>query len=181
MDKKSLWLMEAYTLVAENGMSKMNIESLANKVGSSKSSFYHFYGDAENFTAALLKYHIQRSEELAVKISVCDNLRPDMLRVFIENQEDILFHKQIRIKREDEICKTCFEAAYKKVERAIFDKWIIHLGLSNQALFAKAFLNLVADNFLLRITKKDFTYSWLENYIQEISYLITQIDSTNSP
>lgn len=179
MDKKIRWLVEAYTLIADNGINKLNIESLAQKVGSSKSSFYHFYGDAENFMAELFNYHIQRSADLAVKISACDNLRPDMLNVFIENQEDILFHKQIRIKREDEQCKACFEAAYKKVENAIFDKWITHLGLSNQALFAKAFLNLVAENFLLRITKKDFTYSWLENYIQEISYLITQIDTTN--
>ena len=179
MDKKSRWLKEAYTLVAENGMTKMNIESLANKVGSSKSSFYHFYSDAENFTAALFDYHIQRSKELGVKISACTNLRPDMIHVFIENQEDIFFHKQVRIKREDEVCKACFEEAYKKVESAIFDKWITHLGLSNQTMFAKAFLNLVADNFLLRITKNNFTYNWLENYIQEIGYLITQIDSTN--
>jgi len=180
MDKKSPWLIEAYSLVAEKGMGKINIESLAQKVGSSKSSFYHFFGDTENFRAALFDYHIQRSEALALKISACDNLKPEMLNVFLENKKDILFHKQIRIKREDERCKVCFEVAYKKVENAIFDKWIIHLGLSNQALFAKAFLNLVADNFLLRITKNNFTYNWLETYIQEIGYLITQIDNTNT-
>lgn len=180
MNKKLQWLTKGYTLVSENGISKINIESLATNVGSSKSSFYHFYGDAENFTAALLNYHIQRSEELATKINACDNLRPEMLNVFIENQEDILFHKQIRIKREDEVYKACFETAYQKIEEALFDKWITHLDLLNQSLFAKAFLNLVVDNFLLRITKKNFTYIWLENYILEVSYLITQIDATKT-
>lgn len=179
MNKELQWRLKGYTLVSEKGIDKVSIELLATKVGSSKSSFYHFYGNFKNFTEALFKFHIEQSEALAHKIKLCENLAPDMLNVFLENKEDILFHKQIRIKRENEVYRDCFEKAYQKVEAAIFDKWIIHLDLSNQALFAKAFLNLVTDNFLLRITKKNFTYTWLENYLKEIKYLVTQIDATN--
>ncbi len=175
MTKKQQWLVKGYTFISEHGMGKINIELLAARMGSSKSSFYHFYGNSEGFTTDLLNYHLQQSKELAIKIKACDKLKPDMMNVFLDNKEDILFHKQLRINRENEAYRNCFKKAYQKIEDAMLDKWIVHLELPNQLLFVKAFLNLVVENFLLRITKENFTYSWLEEYIREISYLVIQL------
>lgn len=175
MDKRPLWIQRGYTLIAEKGIKDVNVELLASSLSGSKSSFYHYFGNFDQFKIELLKHHILKSEQLSHAITVCNNLMPDMLQVFVDNKEDILFHKQIRIYRNETLYKECFEKAYRIVESAILEKWVAFLGFENQPILAKSILNLTSDNFLLRVTFEDFTFSWLENYAKEMSYLVQQI------
>ncbi|MBX2872461.1 MAG: TetR/AcrR family transcriptional regulator [Saprospiraceae bacterium] len=174
-ERKTLpWIEGAYHLVAEKGLGSLNVEVLARRLSRSKSSFYHYFGDLDNFKDQLLAYHIQRSTELAELIYACEKLKPDVLNVFLQRQADIFFHKHLRFKREVAEFRACYEKAYSTVEQGILEQWISFLQLSGQPFFAKAFLTLISENFLLRITASQYNYSWLENYLEEVRYLLQQ-------
>jgi AcrR family transcriptional regulator len=147
-----LWIEEGYQMVARNGIKGINIEAIARSIQKNKSSFYHYFGDLEIFEAALLDFHVQQAENLAEQIYACDRIRPDVLKVFLDNKIDLFFHKQLRINREYPQYKSCFEQAFSKMEEAFVDKWADFLGLQHQPLFAASFLHLIAENFLLKIT-----------------------------
>lgn len=175
MSKQLKWIKTGYTLVATRGISEINVGLLAQEMGSSKSSFYHYFGSLDNFLAELLRFHVEQAEALSIKIQACETLIPDMTHVFVHNGEDILFHKQIRIRRDQPAYRQCFEAAFEKVEDAILDKWIAYLDLAAQPLFARSLLNIIADNFLLRITATTYSYEWLADYTKEMYYLVRQM------
>lgn len=175
MTKQIKWVIKGYDLISEKGFEGLNVELLANRMSSSKSSFYHYFGDLDEFKMELFKHHLQKAEELSQKIKESKSLSPDLVNIFILDRVDVLFHKQIRIYREDKVFRECFEKAYEKVEHAILEKWINHLELQNRPLFAKSLMSLVSDNFLLRITNQNFNHSWLEDYIKELAFLVNQM------
>jgi AcrR family transcriptional regulator len=179
MKKRLKWIITGYEIVSEKGFKGLNVELLANRMSSSKSSFYHYFGNIEEFKTELFNHHQQKVEELSQKIKESKSLIPDLVNIFIHDRVDILFHKQIRIYREDKVFRECFEKAYEIIEHSILEKWINHLKLQNRPLFAKSLLSLVSDNFLLRITNQNFIHSWLEDYIKELSYLVNQMKSSD--
>lgn len=174
--KVTQWIHGAYLLVAEKGLGSLNVEVLARRLNRSKSSFYHYFGDLDNFKDQLLDYHIQRSTEFAEDIHACEKLKPDVLNVFLQRKEDIFFHRHLRFNRDIPAFKACYEKAYSTVEQGILDQWITFLMLNGQPFFAKAFLTLISENFLLRITPTQYNYEWLENYLEEARYLLQQVN-----
>jgi AcrR family transcriptional regulator len=63
--KNQSWLFAGYELFAEKGPEGLKIEVLAQKVGISKSSFYHHFADLELFTDFLLKYYLDQAKRMA--------------------------------------------------------------------------------------------------------------------
>lgn len=177
MEKRDRWILAGCKLIAEQGMHALNAEHLASIVGSSKSSFYHYFGKLEDFRAVLLEYHILEAEKMATQMEACENYMPDVLHVLIKNKDNILFHKQLRIHRENPIFLKCFTKAYEQVETLILHRLNEYLGIASQPMFAKSFLIIITDNLLMRITKKDFTLDWFKNYTDEVSYLLMQMKS----
>jgi len=177
MSRKSvLWIQQGYLKVAEEGFSNLNIESLARELDKSKSSFYHYFGDLEVFESGLLDFHIQQVEIFSEAIKACETIQPDVLNLFLEYKTDLFFHKQLRINRDKAEFKKCFEKAFSKVEEALLDKWTDYLGLGDQQLFATAFLRLIAENFLLQMSERNFGEKWLNNYLEEIASLLRQMN-----
>jgi len=173
--KSLLWIEEGYNRIAYNGIKSINIESIAKGINKNKSSFYHYFGDVENFEAELLKFHINKVEQFAENAKGCKSIKPDLLRLFIDYKTDFFFHKQLRINRSIPAFRICFETAFEKVDQAIIDNWADFLGLQNQQLFAKTFLHLIAENFLLQITEQTFNYEWLHNYLDSINDILKQM------
>ena len=178
MTKRQKWIITGYEIVSEKGFKGLNVEFLANRMSSSKSSFYYYFGEIEKFRMELFNYHQQRAEELSQALNEGESLVPDLVNAFIHFKIDMLFHKQIRIYREDEVFKECIEKSYGIVEHSILEKWINHTELQHRPLFAKSLLSLVSDNFFLKITNH-FNHSWLENYVKELSHLVNQMKPSN--
>jgi len=174
-DKTLPWIVLAYEQIAQQGFNSIKIEALAKQLNKNKSSFYHYFGDLDCFKLTLLDYHIEQATILSEKIGQCERIKPDILDLFLAHKTDIFFHKQLRIKREQAVFKQCYEQAFKRVEETMLSKWILFLQLNQKHFFAKAFLHLIADNFLLRITEQHYNYEWLDNYIEELRYLIQQL------
>lgn len=169
------WIEEGYKMVSKNGFKSLNIESIGRNIQKNKSSFYHYFGDMETFESELFEHHYRQADLFSRKIVECEVMKPDMLNLFIGYKIDLFFHRQLRINRDNPIYKNCFEKSFKIIETSLIHKWVDFLELKDNIMFATSFLNIIIDNFFLRITDQTFDYQWLSQYLDEIITVLNQM------
>jgi AcrR family transcriptional regulator len=178
---KQQWIEKGYQIVSENGFTNINIEFIARVLHKNKSSFYHYFGDSIGFEEALLAHHLMLAKQFALEVKNCPQIIPGLIDIFLEHKIDIFFHKNLRIHREKSHYKKCFESAYNLFEEAVLDKWIVFLKLENYSFLSSELLRLISENFLLQITHENFTHTWLENYLLDISKLVVNLNRDSPP
>jgi len=180
IDKKQKWIEAGYALFAQQGPKGLKVKVLAQKVGINKSSFYHFFSNAELFTTELFDYHLQRSQLITQAAKACQQLKPDLLNMILEYKQDVLFHKQLRIHREQPNYKKYIQKAHAPVEKAFLKIWAKVIHLEDKLFLAEALLQLFVDNFYMRITDENMNYDWLLAYLTEIASTVKGIQRNSS-
>ena len=178
--KKQEWIKEGYQMVANNGFNNLNIKSIAITIKKSKSSFYHYFGDKAIFEAELLNYHLDRVEAFSQEVSKCKSIRPDYIKLLLAYKADFLFHKQLRLNRDKPNHKKCFEKAFGIYSIAAIDLWVDFFELPQNRFFVQTFLHFFSENFLLQISSENYTYSWLNNYVEELYNMLKQLKSSQA-
>jgi len=178
--KKQEWVKEGYQVVGKTGFNTINIESIAFALKKSKSSFYHYFGDKAIFEVELLNYHLDRVEAFSQEVTKCESIRPDYINLLLAYKSDILFHKQLRLNRNKPNHKKCFEKANGLYSLAALDLWVDFFGLAQNRFFVQTFLHFFTENFLLQISPENYTYSWLNNYVEELYYMLKQLKSSQA-
>lgn len=92
-DSKEIWIKTGYEMFAFTGSGRLKIEPLAQRVGISKSSFYHHFADMEIFVDFLLKHHIKQSYAIADKERKAKNINPELVNILVEHKIDLLFNR----------------------------------------------------------------------------------------
>ncbi len=175
--KKQEWIKEGYQVVANTGFHTINIKSIAFTLKKSKSSFYHYFGDKAIFEAELLHYHLERVEAFSQEVAKCESIRPDYLHLLLTYKTDFLFHKQLRLNRDNPTHKKCFEKAFTIYSNVAIDLWANFFGLTQNRFFVQTFLHFFSENFLLQISPENYTFSWLNNYVEELYNMLKQLKS----
>lgn len=173
-DKRIVWIEAGYKRFAKHGEPGLTIESISRELGKSKSSFYHYFGELDVLKSEILKHHLENSKNIGIQIASAKKLDPDVLQVIVNHKLDFLFHKQLKLATEDAY-KPHHEKAYALVEKPLLTKLSEAFNLEDRQLFSNALLNLVRDNFLLRIQDHTLTIEWLKAYIEELRTLIKRI------
>lgn len=176
-EKKNIWIEVGYRRFTNHGEAGLTVESLARELNKNKSSFYHYFGEIDVLKAQLLDYHLTRSKEAGAKIDASEQLDPDVFNIILEYKQDFLFHKQLRLE-DGQLYKCCYDKAYEYVQTPILNSLTEALGLENKQLFSSALLNLVSDNFLLRIHESTLTMEWLRDYLSELRALTRHIEQS---
>lgn len=171
------WIQAGYTIFSEEGEQGLKIENIAKQVQKSKSSFYHLFGSLERFVEVLLEYHVERGGAIAHLARQCQKMDPDVLQLLVEIKEDILFNRQLRVNRHRRAFNHNLEKAHNKVEEAFFEQWTAALGLQTQPQLSRVLLDLIKENFYLRITPDNLHYDWLRDYMKEIQLLLKKMQS----
>jgi AcrR family transcriptional regulator len=174
-DLEKTWIEAGYEIFSNEGINGLKIEKIARQVGKNKSSFYHLFSDIDIFQEKLLDYHIQRAKLIAIDASNCKSVEPDLLNLFIDIKQDLLFNKQLRVGRENLAFEKCFKKANELVEEKFFDIWLKTLGLENQPDIARNFLTLTSENFYLQITKENLNKDWLLQYLNQLIKFVKDI------
>lgn len=174
-DIRRPWIEMGYTLFAKEGPRGLKIEVIARQVNKSKSSFYHHFADLEIFTSRLLEHHQERGKIIAKRAKKCKQMVPDMLHLLLDVKLDILFDRQLRINRDNEQFRKCFEDTFKPIEIAFLDIWSDALGLAQNKHLAAIVLKLTVENFYLQVTEDSLSYDWLLNYLDEIHSMVEGI------
>ena len=174
-DLEQTWIAIGYELFAHEGLAGLNIERMSRIAYKSKSSFYHLFADIELFQEKLLRYHQQRGIDIAQAISLCPNINPAMIDLLLSVKTDILFHRQLRIYRNNSQYRQCFIAAHAPVEAAIMPFWAALMGLPHNTYVARLILNLSIDNFYLRVTNETLNREWLLGVLHEWQHFVSQL------
>lgn len=172
---KTAWLLTGYSLFASEGPQGLRVEVLARMMHKSKSSFYHHFGDLEGFMHHLLLFHEERGNDIALRAQSCEKMVPDLLHLFLDVKEDILFNRQLRIQRDNPEFNRCFKKASGMVEEAFLSIWSTSLGLGEQIYLARIILNLTVENFYLQVTAESLTEAWLMDYLKGIQRMVSEM------
>lgn len=167
-DKKKVWVDTGYRLFSTMGKKCLSVELLSRETGKSKSSFYHYFGDMDTFMDTLLDNHVERMKKNASDIRNAKQLLPDVMNIYLDRSVDSFFHKQLRIHRENPAFLNCINTVKEFTQNSMISKWKIALNLESQSFLIKSYLDLISENFFLRITPETFTAEWLKNYVTEM-------------
>lgn len=173
-DARLPWIEVGYHVFATEGPGGLKVEVIAREVGKSKSSFYHHFADMEVFTYLLLDYHQTQARRLAALEKACASIDPELIAVLVDNRIDLLFSRQLRVHREVEIYRSCFEQSNAEVAEAFMELWAKELGLEGRMALARDFFFHALENFYLRITPEDLNEQWLRAYFAESKQLVAQ-------
>ena len=173
------WIDIGYELFSKFGPKGLKVETIAKMVNKNKSSFYHHFADMEVFVEYLQIYHLERTKSIAIRAKECKNMVPDMLNLLLDIKQDLLFNRQLRINRNLNDFKKCFENVNRTVEDAFIRIWSEALGLEENEQLAQIVLNLTVENFYLQITEETLTYDWLLSYFTEILLMVKGIRTNN--
>lgn len=174
---KRPWVLVGYERFSQEGPSGLRIEAIARQANKSKSSFYHHFADLEVFTEILLHYHLERTKLIACRERHCKKVVPDLLRLLLEVKQDLLFNRQLRINRNVNQFRRCFETTNKEVSEVVLGIWAEALGLADCSNLARMVLNLSLENFYLQITPETLTYEWLLDYISELQTMVRAFET----
>jgi AcrR family transcriptional regulator len=179
--KNQSWLFAGYELFAEKGPEGLKIEVLAQKVGISKSSFYHHFADLELFTDLLLKYHLDQAKRMAAKEEQCRNIDPELIHVLIAHKTDLLFNRQLRINRQNPLFASALEQSNFVVGGAFVEVWVKDLGLRLSVSQVEAMFELALENFYLQINAQNLHYEWLSDYFKNLRNIAVRLDLQENP
>lgn len=166
------WIEAGYSVFALQGPEALKVEQLARQVGISKSSFYHHFADLPVLIEVLLRYHQQRAQAMAVKAATCRSFNPDYVRIMVAHRLDLLFQRQLRMRRHELEYQECFNKAHHLVMEVVMPLWAESMGLPGQLPAAREMLAVVTDVFYQRLTNDNLTDEWVVDLLNEIEVFI---------
>jgi AcrR family transcriptional regulator len=171
-DSKDIWIETGYGIFAQKGENGLKIDSLAKKVGISKSSFYHHFADLEIFVDYLLKHHIKQSYIIAEKEQNAQSIEPELINILIEHKTDLFFNRHLRVNKEIKNYSDTLILSNKIVGNSFVMLWVKELKLSMTPQQLEGIFELALDNFYLQMTKDNFNEKWLSQYFDKIKRII---------
>nr|WP_315176585.1 TetR/AcrR family transcriptional regulator [uncultured Flavobacterium sp.] len=163
-DNKKIWIKPGYEIFAISGPGSIKIESLAKKVGKSKSSFYHYFADLELYIDNLLKHHIDQSYIIADKENCANNIDPELINILEEHRVDLLFNRQLRINQNIKSFSDTLIQSNKIVGDAFVKVWVKDLSLQLSQKQIQGIFTLALENFFLQINADNLNNKWLSEY-----------------
>lgn len=161
---KDIWIKTGYEIFALNGENSLKIESLAKKVGISKSSFYHHFADMEVFIELLMNYHLQQSEIIACKEKAVKTIDPELINILIEHKTDLLFNRHLRFNHQNKIYKLTLDKSNRIIGSEFVKLWAADTKLNLNHKQLEGLFELALENFFLLINSENLNSKWLSDY-----------------
>lgn len=167
-EKKSNWIKTGYEAFALSGEGGLKIETLAKKVGISKSSFYHYFADLEVFMELLMKYHLEQCQLMSSKEKAVVNLDPELIHILIDHKLDLLFNRQLRFNQQTSLFKETLEKSNQIIGNEFVVLWAKDLQLNLSQKQLEGLFELALENFFLQIHVDNLVYPWLSAYFKNL-------------
>lgn len=178
-DIEKKWLETGYRCFAHEGPNGLKVERLSKEVGKNKSSFYHLFADLEVFTERLLELHLGRAKTISKKESGAKN-EGELISIILEHKIDLLFHRQLRIHRENQEFKRYLDHISEFSVQGLLAIWKKIISLSENSALAQMVFHLSLENFYLQITEETLNESWLKAYFANIRQMVLLFKKSTS-
>lgn len=173
INANEVWIKVGYELFALYGVNGIVVEKIAQKVGISKSSFYHHFVDTNLFLEKLLDHHISQSYVIAHKEKAAKRIDPDLIEILVEHKTDLLFNRQLRVNKSNKICADILLKSSYIVGNSFIDLWVKDLGLKLNRVQLESLFELSLDNFYLQIGIENLNKEWLSSYFKNLTRIIS--------
>lgn len=165
---KYVWIRTGYEIFSLTGENGLKVETLAKKVGISKSSFYHHFADLEIFLDYLMKYHLEQSAIIAEKEKSVKNIDPDLITILVEHKTDLLFNRQLRFNQQNKVYYETLIKSNQIIGREFVTIWENDLKLNLNRTQIESLFELALENFFLQINSDKLNYNWLSLYFKNL-------------
>ncbi|TMM53609.1 TetR/AcrR family transcriptional regulator [Maribacter algarum] len=166
---KETWIQKGYEIYALNGLESLKVEQLAKAVEVSKSSFYHYFADLECFLENLFDHHFKRFSVLSKKEANCKSIHPELLDVLIEHKIDLLFHRQLRINRNDKGTEAALLRSSQILGNYGVMLWAKDINLKLTTNQLKGLFEIATEDFYMQIHKDNFHRKFLSEYFENLT------------
>ncbi|GAB2521467.1 TetR/AcrR family transcriptional regulator [Spirosoma aerophilum] len=168
IENKDSWIKVGYEIFALSGESGLKVETLARKVGISKSSFYHHFADLEVFIELLLAFHLVQSQVIADKEKKAANIDPELIQILVAHKTDLLFNRQLRINQQYKAYKETLLRSNQIIGSEFVSIWVKDQQLPLSQNQAEGLFELALENFFLQINAETLTNEWLSDYFKNL-------------
>ena len=166
---KAIWIEKGYEMYAFKGFESLKVEPLSKCVGISKSSFYHHFADLECFTEKLYEHHFDQCALIGQKEERCSTIQPELIGLLMEHKVDLLFHRQLRIYRNDQWVEEAFVKSNALLGNYAVMLWAKEINLKFTNIQLKRLFELATDDFYMKINAQNINASFLINYFENLS------------
>jgi hypothetical protein len=167
---KEKWLHEGYRQFALYGPDNLSIKKISEEIGSSRASFYHYFGDIDVFTEELLTLHWGIVAEFDQKgKSTCKQLFPDLYNLLAENAIPLQFSMQLFHNRSNPSFNYLLMKTYEASAKAFLLKLFVkQYDLKKNKSEVYDLWVTVGEAWYSRLTKDDLSASTLQKHAEEI-------------
>ena len=167
---KEKWLQEGYRQFALYGPDSLSIKKISEEIGSSRASFYHYFGDIDVFREELLAMHWHFVLDF-IKIGKveCKQLFPDLYHLLAKYTAPLQFTIQLFRHRNTPVYNFLFIKAYETPARAFILKLFAQEYSLNQpqSEMLKLWLT-VGETWYSRLDLNDLSARTMQKHAEEI-------------
>jgi AcrR family transcriptional regulator len=168
---KEIWLKAGHAGFTRFGHDAIKTDRLARDVGKSRSSFYHLFGDREDFWNDLVEYALGITRQFSEETKDMQNFFPEYAESCIKYKDMIFFNRYLFLHREtDALCRS----AWKRISDFVDDKteelWMKMIDLDDLPKPQRErFYETIRSAAYMRLEYDDFTYDRIYNNIMEVN------------
>jgi len=180
-----VWLEEGYNLYAREGMQGIQIERLARILQLNKSGFYHYFGDLEGYSAALIDLHETNAHDFLREARQINSIDPEYFHLLVNYKVPVLFQMQVMRDPQNERFYKVGEQLHRMGDVVLRDLWSEYLGVPDRTDLAIRYFGIVRDSAYTRISYDNFDFAYLSKLFTDARIVLRQIaegmKTANSP
>ena len=178
IQKKEIWLDEAYTRFITQGLEGISIGEISKTIGVAKSSLYHYFGSKDNYLEELFQKWMfngttriwNEVKEISDPIERMEKLIKIVLKTNIE--EEIFYFQMRSASTKSDIAKKYLEKSDKirgKIALGFFTEmgYDRHESVATATHFIRYFIGTIDTNI-----RKQFSEGEINQYIKDIKYIL---------
>jgi AcrR family transcriptional regulator len=170
-DGREIWLSTAHAQFARHGESTLKIDSLAQLVGKSRSSFYHLFGDMEEFFDALIVYDLQITKQFQKETKDLDAFFPDFANIMVKYKDMLFFNKQLFLgSKTNEKFNDAWEEVTKYTDNKTEELWMKLFNLQDLSPHEKEqFYLTIRTAAFIRLQYDSYTYDKIYEVVNDVN------------
>lgn len=166
--QRKKWIETGYRHFAEFGPHELKIKAIAHDAGLSRTTFYHFFTDLEDFIDQLLNEHRSRADEYYEDVRQCRTYDPDLFNVLETHSATVLFHRQLLLNKENHTYYLIYQVLNRIGCEIIYPLWAQNFGFEGNALVGIEIYLMLVDIWYLNMQPEDLSAETLQKNSHEI-------------
>lgn len=179
MDGRDIWLKAGHAESAKLGKMLFNVDRLASIVGKSRSSFYHQFGDTEEYKEALLDYALRKTIKFSEKFDNVHKMIPDFVNLMLDHKDMVFFNKFIFLQRQsDRLYQETTLKISEYIDPKVQELWMELLNLQDvQPDHLTRLYDTIRTTGYMRLEYNNFSFDSITAVIKNISDTIAVLIS----